>query len=152
MKKIFITFAMAFTLLSSLASCSKSDAQGSLIDTTMINSSSMTLTIGQKTFVANFSNTAAAAAFKAMLPLTLNMSELNGNEKLYDLPSALPSNHSNPGNIASGDIMLYSTRTLVVFYKSFATSYSYTRIAKITNTEGLAEALGTGNVTIGFAN
>ena len=152
MKEICITCSLAFTLFTSLASCSKNDTTDAIIDTTATNLTSMKLTIGPRTFVAAFSNTAAAAAFRKLLPMTLNMSELNGNEKLYDLPTALPTNASNPGTITSGDIMLYGEKTLVVFYKSFPTSYRYTRIARIADVSGLAEAVGTGNVTISFAD
>ena len=62
--------------------------------------------------------TAAAEAFRALLPLTLTMYELNGNEKYAELPSALPIEASNPGTIRAGDVMLYGARTLVVFYKT----------------------------------
>ena len=38
-----------------------------------------------------------------MLPLTLNMIELNGNEKYADLPEDLPTRASNPRTIQSVD-------------------------------------------------
>jgi len=38
-----------------------------------------------------------------MLPVTINMIELNGNEKYYDLPNSLPTNSSNPSTIKNGD-------------------------------------------------
>ena len=43
----------------------------------------LTITIGGKAFGATLSDNPTAAAFKALLPLSVSMSELNGNEKLY---------------------------------------------------------------------
>ena len=78
------------------------------------------------------------------------MSDLNGNETYYRFPTNMPSNPANPRMIENGDLMLYTSNTLVLFYKTFATSYTYTRIGKVDNVAGLAAALGSGDVTVGF--
>lgn len=39
---------------------------------------------------------------------------------------------------------------MVLFYKSFSSGYSYTDIAKITNPEGLADAVGQESVSVTF--
>ena len=84
------------------------------------------------------------------MPITISMKELNGNEKYYELSNDLPYDASNPGTIQTGDLMLYGSNTLVLFYKTFSTSYSYTRLGRIDNPSGLAAALGSGNVTVTF--
>jgi hypothetical protein len=108
------------------------------------------ITVGGRVFKATLETNAAATAFRAMLPLTINMKDLNGNEKFFDFSDNLPANASNPGTINSGDLMLWGSSTLVLFYKTFNTSYSYTRLGEIGNPSGLPQALGSGNVTITF--
>jgi hypothetical protein len=110
----------------------------------------MRIKIGTNTFTATLHNNATAAAFKSLLPMTVNMDELNGNEKQVDLPGKLPTNASNPRMIQSGDLMIYGSNILVLFYKTFPTFYSYTRLGRITDTEGLAAAVGSGNITVTY--
>lgn len=110
----------------------------------------MRVIVGNKTFIATLDSGTTAQAFMDLLPLTLDMTELNGNEKYNYLTTNLPSAPTNPGTIHAGDIMLYGRSCVVLFYDTFNTSYSYTRIAAIDDPTGLAEALGTGNVTVRF--
>lgn len=106
------------------------------------------VTIGAKDFTATLYDNATAAAFRSLLPITVKMIELNGNEKYVDLSRKLTANASNPGTIQAGDLMLYGSSTLVLFYKTFSTSYSYTRLGKVDDITGLAAAVGSGNVTV----
>ena len=106
--------------------------------------------VGAVTFTATLADNAAAKAFKALLPMTVMMTEHAGNEKYYDLSNALTTAASNPGTIHNGDIMLYGSRMVVLFYKTFSTSYSYTRIGKVDDPTALEAALGAGNVSIAF--
>jgi hypothetical protein len=123
-----------------------------IIDSSMTDSknSRLRIKIGSKEFTATLLNNTTATAFKARLPMTVVMNELNGNEKLHNFSSNLPANASNPRTIQTGDLMLYGSNTLVLFYKTFSTPYSYTRLGHIDDVSGLAEAAGTGNVTVTF--
>jgi hypothetical protein len=112
--------------------------------------SQMKITIGTKTFEATLVDNETVTALKEMLPLTLEMSELNGNEKLFRLQKNLPEKTSNPGTIQAGDLMLWGSNTLVLFYEAFPTSYSYTRIGRINDPAGLAQAVGSGSVKVTF--
>lgn len=114
-------------------------------------SQQMHVKIGPTTFTATLDSGAAAQAFKALLPLTLTMTDLHRNEKFADLASSLPVKATNPGRIRSGDLLLYGSKTVVLFYETFPTSYSYTRLGRIENPQGLAKALGAGNVTVTFS-
>lgn len=119
-------------------------------DTANTQAMKVKITIGKKTFTATLNNNTTGTAFKAMLPLTLNMSELNGNEKFFYFNNTLPTNASPGGNIQAGNLMLYGNNCLVLFYESLNTSYSYSKIGRIDNQSELAVALGSGNVMVTF--
>lgn len=115
-------------------------------------SNSLKITVGTTVFNATLNNNPTAASFKAMLPLTLTMSELSRVEKYYYFPTGttLPTNASSPGMIQNGDLMLYGNNCLVLFYSTFSTSYSYTPLGKLDNPAALAAALGTGSASVKF--
>ncbi|WP_334146186.1 cyclophilin-like fold protein [Hyphomicrobium sp.] len=113
--------------------------------------SRMWMTVGERRFAITLADNEAAHAFAALLPLTLEMAELNGNEKHANLPKALPTNASRPGTIRNGDLMLYGSDTLVVFYLTFSSSYAYTRLGRVDDPTGLAQALGRGGVRVVFS-
>lgn len=110
----------------------------------------LSIQIGSQTFTATLADTEAARALTEHLPMTLAMSELNGNEKYHYMDFSLPTAAQNPGAIEAGDLMLYGGNCLVLFYKSFSTSYSYTALGHIDDPEGLAQAVGAGDVEVSF--
>lgn len=111
----------------------------------------VSLQVGDRGFVAKLYDDETVHSFLSMLPLQLDMSELNGNEKYFYLPGKLPTNSGQVATTRTGDLMLYGSSCVVVFYKSFPTSYGCTRLGHIEDTTGLAEALGKGEVRIFFS-
>jgi hypothetical protein len=112
--------------------------------------SKIIIQVGSQTFIATLAENSAATTLASMLPLTLEMGDLNRNEKFAQLPQNLPTNASNPGSIRNGDLMLWGANTFVIFYETFSTSYPYTRLGKIDDPAGLKAALGSGDVTVTF--
>ena len=111
----------------------------------------MWMTIGSQRFAVTLEDNPTARAFAQLLPATFAMTELNGNEKYVHLPGTLPSKPVRPGTIRTGDILLYGNNSVVVFYETFHSSYSYTRIGRVAESDGLAKALGPGNPRVSFS-
>ncbi len=106
--------------------------------------SKVNIVIDNKEYILNLENNDSVLELVSMLPLSVTMNELNGNEKYVYLDKKITTNEIRPKNITSGDVMLYGDNCLVIFYKSFETSYSYTKIGHIDN---LSE-LGKTNVNV----
>jgi hypothetical protein len=154
MKQLLLLVFCTFSLFIGCASSDKNGPATVAVNNSNNNADSpgtkMRIKVGNHTFIATLYDNATAAAFKAVLPVTVNMVELNRNEKYVDLSRDLPTNASNPGTIKTGDLMLYGSNTLVLFYKTFSTSYSYTKLGRIDDGKALADAVGSGNVTVIF--
>ena len=124
----------------------ENNIQNEIKESEEIVESTIKIIINNKNYEATLEQNKTTEQFVNMLPQEFNMNELNGNEKYVYLDTALPTNSYNPKHIEAGDIMLYGDNCLVVFYKSFDTSYSYTKIGHIENIEDL----GSKNITIKF--
>ena len=79
--------------------------------------------------------------------LTIQMSMYGGFEQVGSIGQRLPSSDKQT-TTSSGDIVLYSSNQLVVFYGS--NSWAYTRLGHITDKtqEQMRKLLGNGDVTI----
>lgn len=104
--------------------------------------------VGDATFSVQLADTNAARQLAERLPLELDMRELNGNEKYCYLSDPLPTAANRPDHIHTGDLMLFGSDCLVLFYEDFSTSYSYTPLGKMEDSQGLPEALGLGNIKV----
>lgn len=112
--------------------------------------SDITIRVNNQTFLATVEDNQTAREFTSLLPMTVTMKDHLSNEKYFDLSSGLTTHSSNPRRINTGDLMLYGSRTVVLFYSSFNTSHSYTRIGSVDDPTGLAQALGSGSVEVTF--
>lgn len=111
----------------------------------------MNVEVGGESFTATLENNSAAAALADMLrsePLTIEMSDYAGFEKVGSLGTRLPASNAQT-TTSSGDIVLYNGSQIVIFYGS--NSWSYTRLGRIDDLDGWADALGSGDVTVTFS-
>lgn len=146
MKRLFCLL-MCLTALSALPACRAWEPE-----TPDTEEATMTIevVVGEQVFPATLFDNETAQAMIEWLPMTLDMSELNGNEKYHYFSSGLPTDSRRPNAIEAGDLMLFGDNCLVLFYENFSTSYSYTPVGRLTDPAGLAEALGRGGIEVTF--
>ena len=111
-------------------------------------SNKITININGVDFTVTLEDNETTRELVNRLPLNIEMNELNGNEKYYYFDESFPSNSSRIERIEKGDIMLYGSDCLVLFYESFNTSYSYTRIGKLDNPSLLDDVIGKDSVRV----
>lgn len=150
MKRKIVSAVVVFVLLLSIAGCGFQNKSAPKTDTDSNNKSSetadvkeadktMQININGTDYVIHLEDNAAVRALQGELPTECDMKELNGNEKYVYLNCSLPTASGKPDRINAGDVMLYGDNCLVIFYKSFKTSYSYTKIGYIENLPDLGK-------------
>lgn len=112
------------------------------------NSKSAKLLIDNTEYIITLEDNETVDALVNNMPLDLSMSNLNGNEFYSYLDFTLPTNSYDPDKINKGDIYLYGNNCLVIFYESFNTSYSYTKIGKLDNIEVLDNIKDKNNIIV----
>lgn len=113
----------------------------------------MKITAGDTAFTAALADNSSAEALKELLargPLTIDMSDYAGMEKVGTIGTSLPGNDEQI-TTGAGDIILYQGNSLVIYYDT--NSWNFTRIGKIEGVTGeeLLEAFGSGDVTVTFS-
>ena len=111
----------------------------------------MTVEVGGSQFTATLEDNEAVDALVQMMeenPVTIQMSDYAGFEKVGSLGASLPTSNSQTTTQA-GDIVLYQGNQIVIFYGS--NSWSYTRLGRINDLTGWERALGNGDVTVTFS-
>lgn len=106
--------------------------------------------INGQEFEAELNDNEAARQFTEMLPMQLDMEDLHDNEKYFYFSDDFDTADEELKEIHEGDLLIYDSKCLVLFYESFETTYQYTPLGKISDTAGLKEALGAGTAVISF--
>lgn len=139
------------TLSEAVSETSKTSEKSSDISKEENTEMKIKLEVGGSEFTVVLEENEAADAFAEMMknePVTIEMSDYSGFEKVGALEKNLPANDSQI-TTKSGDIVLYQGNKIVIFYGS--NSWSYTRLGHIDDLTGWEEALGSGNVTAVFS-
>lgn len=116
----------------------------------MSNTNEITIKLNQKTFHVTLQQNNTVEALLQYLPMTVTMNDLNNNEKYFYMSKTLPTQSEFVYHIEAGDFMLYEDRCLVLFYDSFKTNYSYTRLGHIDNVDDFIETLHDGSMEVTF--
>lgn len=113
---------------------------------------SIQITVGGRSFAAKLVDNPSTRVFMQQMPVTLDMRDHGGKEKVVSLPYDFPaSSTEQPAMINAGELYLWSGNSLVLFYTSIQNSYGgYVRLGYIEDSSGLQTALGSGTATITF--
>ena len=114
------------------------------------NMQNIIITIKNKKYEAVLYDNSTVRELIKNFPISITMSDLNGNEKYYNFSKSFSTSSENVANINKGDIMLFGDNCLVIFYKSFSTRYRYTKLGYIKNLEDLENSFGKGDIEITF--
>ena len=111
----------------------------------------ISVTVNDAPFTATIEDAAAGRELLACMPLTLQMEELHGNEKYCYTGQDFGGEQYMPNTIEAGDLMVFGSDCLVLFYETFANGgWSYARVGKIDDPTGLADACGPGTAPVTF--
>ena len=177
MKKQILRVFMVLALFTALPGCGSRQVQNAFADTTSNTAAVETtavettavetnaaetaiageakekmlrMMIGDTAVAVDWENNESVEALKnlcAETPLVIQMSMYGGFEQVGPVGTRLPSSDAQT-RTSAGDIVLYSSSQIVVFYGS--NSWAYTRLGHITDRDpaGIAALLGNGDVKI----
>lgn len=113
--------------------------------------STLKITVGAYEWSATFENNSSAEGFQKLLsqgPLTIEMDDYGGFEKVGPLGTTLPCNDTRI-TTEPGDVILYQGNQITIYYGT--NSWNFTRLAKIDDPSSLQEKLGDGTVSVMFS-
>ena len=132
-------------------SVSQSESSQSTGDSSSEEDTMLKITVGEQEFLATFEDNSSAREFQELLaqgPLTVEMEDYGGFEKVGALGSTLTRNDQRI-TTQPGDVILYQGNQITIYYGT--NTWSFTRLARITDLTGLTEALGDGTVQVTFS-
>ena len=112
------------------------------------------ISVGDNDFTSKFYENETSRAIINSMPILVEMSDFNSQEKVATLSQTPPSSpEKTPETIHSGELYVWSGNRLVLFYTTFSNTYGgYIPIGYIEDTSNLETALGSGNVVVTFSS
>ena len=132
MKKILLIIVFLLLLIGCTSNKEENNIEEEFMD-------KVNITVNNREYVLELEDNQTTREFLNTLPLSITMEELNGNEKYKYLDNKFTTDSKVPEIINKGDVMLYGNNCLVIFYKTFTTTYSYTKIGYINNLEEIGD-------------
>ena len=145
----FFVFSAAFFIAIFMSACGetgtgKNPAENGKNAEEEMTKMQIKIQIDDKFYTADLEDNEAAREFAQMLPISVEMRDYGGFEKVGSLGKSLTSSDSQTTTVV-GDIVLYNSDQIVIFYGS--NSWSYTRLGHIDNFSDI----GSGNITAVFS-
>lgn len=115
--------------------------------------STVKASVNGETLVIELADNSSARAFADLLsqgPITVEMSDYGGFEKVGHLGASLPTNDTNI-TTEPGDVILYQGDKITIYYGT--NSWSFTRLGKVQDVgqDELKRILGDGTATVTFS-
>ena len=107
------------------------DQEGNMKADKKLEEDQIRIIVGENSFIVRLEDNESAAALRGLLEdadKTIPASNYGGFEKVCQLGTTLPGNDVQTSTSA-GDVMLYSSNQIVIFYDS--NSWAYTRLGKV---------------------
>lgn len=146
-KRNFFLLFLLFFLTSCQISSKITNENSSFCDSVDKNLITAYLKINEQVLIMKLFQNETTKALINTLPLFMEMHDLNNNEKYFNLKSPLPTKQEYIGNINRGDFMLYGNNCLVLFYETFSSSYQYTKLGFIENSEELYWVINSNSIS-----
>ena len=97
----------------------------------------MTLNFGGKAYTAISTSTKTTKSFIESLPVTIQMTDVDGNEKYGCMYYKIATESPKTNVVTKGDVLLFGESCVIVAYKDFKSSSKYTKLGHIDNVDDL---------------
>lgn len=132
-KEIYIVAIMLIGLLTSCRQATNPQREEMIQPIKVKPTGQLVLQLENEKVPIIVSNTKIVTDMSGYMPFDVTFNELNGNEIYAELPFAIEVLPERVKEVQAGDVMLFGSSTLVIFYETHKTDYQYTKIGKVSD-------------------